>query len=120
MSKESNQKTAIEKIRPSGLPPLPKVSQIALLVDDENYSQVDLYVQLIIRVLPKDPYANVALAWVANKFGFNEYQQYYLKVAEQAAQFFSTDIDAIAADLRIDLSLMSNIEPISAENRGLA
>jgi len=107
MSKRTNQKTEIEKNRPVGLPPLPKVSQIALLVDDKNYSQVDLYAQLIIRALPQDPYANLALAWVANKFGLDEYQKYYLKVVEQAVRFFSTTIEVIATDLRIDLSFLS-------------
>ena len=50
----ANIHTLFEPTRDKGLPPLPKVAQIAMLVDDKNYSQVDLYAQHILRVLPND------------------------------------------------------------------
>ena len=57
-----NKHTIVEPFRDKCLPPLPKIKQIAMLVDDNNYSQVDLYAQHILRVLPNDAHANLACA----------------------------------------------------------
>ena len=98
-----NQKTELEKKRPQGLPPLPKACQIAMLVDDNNYSQVDLYAQIILKSLPDDPYANLAAAWVANYFSLNEYKDKHFQIAKKSAELENVLIDDIASDLHIDL-----------------
>lgn len=106
-TKQVNQNHKIvEPTRPKGLPPLPKVSQLAMLVDDENYSQVDLYAQHILRVLPDDPYANLACAWVASKFGFYQHQQRYLQTAIGVVANQTKSLELIAVDLHIDLTLL--------------
>lgn len=91
-----------EPVRDAQLPPLPKVAQIAMLVDAQNYSQVDLYAQHILRVLPDDPHANLACAWVANQFGFGKQQQYYFAKAQQACDE-GRALELVAQDLHIDL-----------------
>jgi len=103
-----------EPIRPSNLPPLPKVAQIAMLVDDENYSQVDLYAQHILRVLPNDPHANLAIAWVAARFGFYDHLQMSFNTASQSNNGVNNGrpLELLARDLHIDLSKL--IEKISS------
>ena len=96
---------AYEPVRSKELPPLPKVKQIAMLVDDENYSQVDLYAQHILRVLPQDAHANLACAWVAAHLGFDEQLHRCFETAKQSGETMvpNRPVELIAQDLRIDL-----------------
>ena len=86
-----------EPVRAQGLPPLPKVSQIAMLVDDKNYSQVDLYGQIILRSLPDDPHGNLACAWVAKQFGLFNNCRFHINKAKRA--------DRSLSDLSTDLHI---------------
>ena len=109
-----NHRSHYEPIRSSDLPPLPKVAQIAMLVDDENYSQVDLYAQHILRVLPNDPHANLAVAWVAARFGFYDRLQISFNTANQSSLSVNDGrpLELLAEDLHVDLSKI--IEKISS------
>lgn len=95
------------------LPPLPKIAQIAMLVDVYNYSQVDLYAQHILRVLPDDPHANLACAWVANHFSLTQKQDFYLDRVERTCTLLTLDSATLADDLRINLDVFN----ITAEQR---
>lgn len=101
-----NHSDPYEPIRSEGLPPLPKNAQIAMLVDDKNYSQVDLYAQHILRSLPDDPHANLACAWVAHKFAFYDQQQAYLLKAQEVCRT-GRSIELVAKDLHIELDFKS-------------
>jgi len=89
---------AYEPIRPSGLPPLPKIRQIAMLVDVENYSQVDLYAQITLRSVPNDPHAHLAVAWVAKRFNYEQKYNYHLDQAKKSER----SLEDLSADLHID------------------
>ena len=89
-----------EPVRPNGLPPLPKINQMAMLVDDANMSQLDMYAQIVLRELPKDPHANLAAAYVARHFNLHERFQHFHQFAIQADR----NIADLAADLHIDLA----------------
>ncbi len=103
---------SFEPIRAKGLPPLPKIKQIAILVDDENYSQVDLYAQIILRELPSDPHANLACAWVAKHFNLKSAFDVYFEKANNADRA----INNLAADLHINLdSLHTPFTPVSTK-----
>lgn len=91
---------SFEPVRAKGLPALPKVSQIAILVDDENYSQVDVYAQIILRELPEDPHANLACAWVARYFGLRQYFTVFFLKANNSDR----SIHDLAEDLHIDVN----------------
>ena len=99
----ANIHTLFEPTRDKGLPPLPKVAQIAMLVDDKNYSQVDLYAQHILRVLPNDPHANLACAWVAQHFGLTDKQQHFLTKAKVASP--ERELALVASDLHLGSDL---------------
>lgn len=89
---------SFEPVRPHGLPPLPKVSQMALLIDVGNMSQLDMYAQIILRELPEDPHANLAAAFVAKHFNlFEQFERFY-KLAQQSDR----DLVDLANDLNID------------------
>lgn len=92
-----------EPIRPAGIEPLPKVRQMAMLVDVKNYAQLDLYSQIILRELPNDPHASLACAWVANHFGFREHFQQYIKAAKQGDR----SIELMAQDLHIPIEQLT-------------
>jgi len=98
-------------MRPAGLPPLPKVKQMAMLVDVENYSQLDLYSQLILRELPDDVHANLACAWVAQKFQIADKYNFYLDKVNSS----SSEIKQVADDLHIDVT--DFVETLSDEER---
>ena len=92
-----------EPVRPSGLPPLPKVSQMAMLVDDANMSQLDMYAQIVLRELPKDPHANLAAAYVAQHFELHEKFKFFYQFAIQTDR----NIVDLAADLHIDFAKLN-------------
>jgi len=89
-----------EPIRQTGLPPLPKIRQMAMLVDAKNYSQLDLYAQLILRELPDDPHANLACAWVAKHFGYLDQANNFFNKASQSQRH----LPELANDLHISLN----------------
>jgi len=101
----SNSNAVYEPVRAKNLPSLPKVAQMAMLVDDSNYSQVDLYAQHILRVLPEDPHANLACAWVAKRFGFkNQFEILFTKAKRISEHTDSVrSLELVAQDLHIDL-----------------
>lgn len=94
---------SFEPKRAAGLPPLPKVSQMAKLVDNLNYSQADLYAQIIIRSLPEDPHANLIFAWVSKHFGLRKQYEESLKKALKSDR----NLHDLAQDLHIDPSVFS-------------
>ena len=96
-----------EPIRPAGLPPLPKISQMAMLVDVVNYSQLDLYAQIILRELPEDPHANLACAWVAKCFNLQQKFENHFSLAEQSER----SIDDLAEDLHLDATELKAFKP---------
>ena len=106
-----------EPVRSKNLPPLPKISQVAMLVDVSNYSQVDMYAQIILRELPEDPHANIAAAWVANHFELYEKRDAHLAIAKsQDALSASRGVEMLCKDLHIELgSLLS--EPQSDQSK---
>ena len=89
---------SFEPLRASGLPPLPKVSQMAMLVDDRNYAQLDLYAQIILRSCPSDAHAHLACAWVASHFGFSEKFKWHLMNAQKTTV---RSFDQLCMDLKI-------------------
>ena len=95
-----------EPVRPNGLPPLPKVSQMAMLVDDGNISQLDMYAQIILREMPKDPHANLAAAYVARHFKLHEKFNFFYQFAIQADR----NVADLAADLHIDIAELNKFE----------
>ncbi len=97
---------SFEPIRAKGLPPLPKIRQIAILVDDNNYSQTDLYAQIILRELPDDPHANLIAAWVAKHFDLRESFDNFFQKAKINTQNGKRSIEALATDLHIELEGM--------------
>jgi len=90
---------SFEPIRSKGLPPLPKVKQMAMLVDVKNYSQLDLYAQIILRELPQDPHANLACALVAKNFDLEGKFSSHMKKATLGDR----NIEDLATDLHIDI-----------------
>jgi len=102
-----------EPIRDKALPPLPKVAQIAMLIDAKNYSQVDLYAQHILRVLPSDTHANVAAVWVAHHFGYNEHKQRHLEQALNSELVLKGErsINQVCDDLSIESSIITEQLP---------
>jgi len=105
---------SFEPIRDQSLPPLPSVKQMSLLVDDLNYSQLDMYAQIILRELPDDPHANLAASWVAKKFNQNNFFQSYFAKASLGKRAIAD----LADDLHINLvqldSSFNNLKNISA------
>jgi len=90
---------SFEPIRSKGLPPLPKVKQMAMLVDVKNYSQLDLYAQIILRELPQDPHANLACALVAKNFDLEGKFSSHMRKATLGDR----NIEDLATDLHIDI-----------------
>ena len=104
---------SFEPIRAKGLPPLPKVSQIAILVDDENYSQVDLYAQIILRELPNDPHANLSCAWVAEYFNLESAFKIYFEKANNSDRAIAD----LAVDLHINLDTLNVFQTQASKNK---
>ena len=95
-----------EPIRPDDLPPVPKVSQMALLVDAGNISQLDMYAQIILRELPQDPHANLAAAYVAKHFKLIDQFKRFYEFANQADR----DVADLATDLHIELAEINEFQ----------
>ena len=74
--------TRFEPLRSADLPPLPKIKQMAMLVEVRNYVQLDLYAQIILRSCPDDRHAHLACAWVASYFGISEQYHQHLRCVE--------------------------------------
>ena len=108
MNKQNNH-LSIEPSRPAGLPPLPKIRQIALLVDDENYSQVDLYAQHILRVLPNDPYANLACAWVASRLKLHVQGKRFLQRVKGNQAQHDRSVELMCADMHININELKSL-----------
>jgi len=96
---------SFEPIRSKDLPPLPKIKQMAMLVDVKNYSQLDLYAQIILRELPEDPHANLACAWVAKQFNLEKKYSSYM----EKSAFGDRAIEDIAHDLHIDIEELRDV-----------
>ena len=88
-----------EPKRVKGLPPLPKIYQMAILVDDKNFSQLDMYTQIILRELPGDLHANLAAAFVAKHFDLYEHFITHF----QKAQGGDRSLTDLSNDLHIDI-----------------
>ncbi|MBX2868479.1 MAG: O-fucosyltransferase family protein [Acidiferrobacterales bacterium] len=61
---------------------VPKISQIAMLVAVNNFSQVELYGQIRLRANNNDPYALIAIAWANLKADLLYHSQRFLRLAE--------------------------------------
>ena len=52
---------------------VPKISQVAMLVEVDNYSQVELYGRIILSELPDDHHGLMAIAWANLRAGLDAY-----------------------------------------------
>jgi len=90
---------SFEPVRAEGLPPMPKISQMAILVKDQNYSQLDMYARIILRDLPNDPHANLAASWVAKQFNQKKiFNEHFSK-----SKLGDRQLTDLAADLHLNL-----------------
>ncbi len=96
---------------------IPKVSQIAMLIEAGNYAQVELYGRIILKQLPSDPYAHLAIAWATYKVGLDDYaKHHYIQVVNGGMNPMT-----IASDLSIqamDLTDLVNAGSHDAQRPG--
>ena len=58
---------------------IPKNSQIAMLVQADNYAQVELYSRIILSYLPTHPQAHLAIAWAAARTNLLHIAHFHLQ-----------------------------------------